>query len=323
MGGRSAEAPGEYPETRHKARGPLIPGAMDLASCRARRRPRSRDRSRRRWAHKRAERVGAPPSAGGARCPGRPSGPAATLVEDLGGRRHRRRRSRRCIAMSPGYDAISPPWVRKSSSPRAAPIASPCRRWRWTAPTSSTTCIAGQRRWRTTNPSSRGGTSRRPVSWWRGEAYADVADVPFAAAERIRLDELCALAHERRLDAGLRLGRGASLVADIEARLLLDPLRERLWEQLMVALYRADRQADALAAFRRARAVLVEGLGISRPATAASRAAGAGPGREPSGRAGRRRRDRFCAGVGRAGSGLPIPGASRIRGGRQPLVRRP
>ena len=100
------------------------------------------------------------------------------------------------------------------------------------------------------------------VSWWRGEAYADVADVPFAAAERIRLDELCALAHERRLDAGLRLGRGASLVADIEARLLLDPLRERLWEQLMVALYRADRQADALAAFRRARAVLVEGLGI-------------------------------------------------------------
>lgn len=98
--------------------------------------------------------------------------------------------------------------------------------------------------------------------WWRGDAYADVPDAPFAAAERARLHELRALAQERRIDAGLQLGRGASLVGDIEAMLLLTPLRERLWEQLIIALYRADRQADALAAFHRARAVLLEGLGI-------------------------------------------------------------
>ena len=51
-------------------------------------------------------------------------------------------------------------------------------------------------------------------------------------------------------------------MGDIEARLSLDPYRERLWEQLMIALYRADRQADALAAYRRARALLIDDLGV-------------------------------------------------------------
>jgi DNA-binding SARP family transcriptional activator/WD40 repeat protein len=100
------------------------------------------------------------------------------------------------------------------------------------------------------------------LAWWRGEAYAEFPDAPFAEAERLRLGELQAFAHERRIEAALWLGHGASLVGEIESRLALDPYRERLWEQLMVALYRADRQADALAAYRRVRALLIEGLGV-------------------------------------------------------------
>jgi DNA-binding SARP family transcriptional activator/WD40 repeat protein len=100
------------------------------------------------------------------------------------------------------------------------------------------------------------------LAWWRGEAYAEFPDAPFAEPERVRLSELRALAHERRLEAALQLGRGASLVGEIESRLAIDPYRERLWAQLMVALYRADRQADALAAYHRARTLLIEGLGV-------------------------------------------------------------
>jgi DNA-binding SARP family transcriptional activator len=100
------------------------------------------------------------------------------------------------------------------------------------------------------------------LAWWRGEAYAEFPDVAFADAERVRLTELRSLAHERRFAAALLLGRGGSLVGEIEARLAIDPYRERLWEQLMVALYRADRQADALAAYRRVRTWLTEELGV-------------------------------------------------------------
>jgi DNA-binding SARP family transcriptional activator/WD40 repeat protein len=100
------------------------------------------------------------------------------------------------------------------------------------------------------------------LGWWRADAYAEFGDAEFAVAERIRLGELRALAFERRIDAGLRVGRGASLVADIEARLAVDPYRERSWEQLMVALYRAGRQAEALAAYRRAHARLADDLGV-------------------------------------------------------------
>src|SRR5262249_7016302 len=100
------------------------------------------------------------------------------------------------------------------------------------------------------------------LAWWRGDAYAEFPDAPFAAGERVRLAELLALAHERRIEAALLLGRGASLVGEIESRLAISPYRERLWEQLMVALYRADRQADSLAAYHRARTLLNDGLGV-------------------------------------------------------------
>ncbi len=100
------------------------------------------------------------------------------------------------------------------------------------------------------------------LGWWRGVPYAEFPDAEFAIRERLHLTERHALAHEARIDAALLLGQGASLVADLEAQLLLDPYRERSWEQLMIALWRAGRQSDALAAFQRGRRTLVDDLGI-------------------------------------------------------------
>ncbi|MET1001427.1 MAG: BTAD domain-containing putative transcriptional regulator, partial [Acidimicrobiia bacterium] len=97
---------------------------------------------------------------------------------------------------------------------------------------------------------------------WRGPAFADFADAEFARAERVRLDELRAGAIEDRIDYELELGQGAELVGELEALVVEHPLRERLRGQLMRALYRAGRQADALRAYQDARDTLVEELGI-------------------------------------------------------------
>ena len=100
------------------------------------------------------------------------------------------------------------------------------------------------------------------LSWWRGEAYAEFPDATFAVSERLRLSELRAIAQEAQADAALALGAGADLVPELETRVLHEPYRERSWEQLVTALYRAGRQGDALAAYRRARTRLVEDLGL-------------------------------------------------------------
>jgi DNA-binding SARP family transcriptional activator len=100
------------------------------------------------------------------------------------------------------------------------------------------------------------------LALWRGPALADLADEPFARHEAARLDELRLGAIEDRLDAELELGRGPDLVAELEAHVAAHPLRERLRGQLMLALYRAGRQAEALEAYQEARHALVEGLGI-------------------------------------------------------------
>jgi DNA-binding SARP family transcriptional activator len=97
---------------------------------------------------------------------------------------------------------------------------------------------------------------------WRGPAYAEVADEPWARPEAVRLDELRVHARERRVAALLELGRSAAAVADLEALLLEHRLREESWRLLVLALYRAGRQGDALAALQRARTVLVEELGL-------------------------------------------------------------
>ena len=100
------------------------------------------------------------------------------------------------------------------------------------------------------------------LALWRGAPYAEYAGEPWVEAETVRLTELRAVARERRLEARLQLGDAAWLVGDLEALVAEDPLREERWRLLALALYRAHRQADALAALRRARATLADELGI-------------------------------------------------------------
>jgi DNA-binding SARP family transcriptional activator len=101
------------------------------------------------------------------------------------------------------------------------------------------------------------------LSLWRGPALADLADEALVHAVASRLDELRLLALERRLEAELARGRHADALPDIRALVAEHPLRERPHGLLMLALYRCGRQADALEAYRSARATLVEELGIS------------------------------------------------------------
>jgi DNA-binding SARP family transcriptional activator/tetratricopeptide (TPR) repeat protein len=97
---------------------------------------------------------------------------------------------------------------------------------------------------------------------WRGPALADFTYEPFAQRAITALEELRVVALEERIEADLALGRNAELVPEVEQLIGTHPFRERLRGQLMVALYRAGRQADALEAYRDARRVLVEELGI-------------------------------------------------------------
>jgi DNA-binding SARP family transcriptional activator len=103
---------------------------------------------------------------------------------------------------------------------------------------------------------------RDALALWRGPALADVAHESFAQAEIHRLEELRLVAHERRVDADLALGRDAELVAEVEALVREHPLRERFRAQLMLALYRSGRQAEALEVYRQTRRQLVDELGI-------------------------------------------------------------
>jgi DNA-binding SARP family transcriptional activator len=97
---------------------------------------------------------------------------------------------------------------------------------------------------------------------WRGPALADFAYDSFAQPEIARLEEARLVALEDRIDADLRLGKHAALVPELEALVQEHPLRERLYELLMVALYRSGRQVDALDRYRRARAKLIEEFGV-------------------------------------------------------------
>lgn len=97
---------------------------------------------------------------------------------------------------------------------------------------------------------------------WRGPAYAEFADEPWARGEIARLTELRLLATERRAAALLELGHAASAVPDLEAHVEDHPWREDAWRLLALARYRAGRQGDALNTLQRARAVLAEELGV-------------------------------------------------------------
>ncbi|GAA4687400.1 hypothetical protein GCM10023215_23900 [Pseudonocardia yuanmonensis] len=102
----------------------------------------------------------------------------------------------------------------------------------------------------------------RAAELWRGPALADLPDAPFVRTEAARLEELRLGAAEDRADAELALGRHAGLVAELDRRVRTHPLRERSRAQLMLALYRCGRQADALETYRQGRAVLREELGL-------------------------------------------------------------
>ncbi|HET6641768.1 MAG TPA: BTAD domain-containing putative transcriptional regulator, partial [Gaiellaceae bacterium] len=95
-----------------------------------------------------------------------------------------------------------------------------------------------------------------------GPALVDFSDAPFARAESARLEELRLAATEDRIEAELATGRHAELVAELDALVAQHPLRERLRAQLMVALYRSGRQAEALRVYHETREVLVEELGL-------------------------------------------------------------
>jgi DNA-binding SARP family transcriptional activator len=97
---------------------------------------------------------------------------------------------------------------------------------------------------------------------WRGTPLADLPYAPFAQAPVVRLEELRLAALELRVDAELALGHHRRLVAELQELVAEHPLRERLWGQLMLALYHDGRQADALAAYGAARTRLVEEIGI-------------------------------------------------------------
>jgi DNA-binding SARP family transcriptional activator len=104
-------------------------------------------------------------------------------------------------------------------------------------------------------------TLQQALGLWRGPALADL-DETLARPERGRLEELRLSAFDRRIDADLELGLHAQLVPELEGLVREDPLRERRRAQLMLALYRSGRQADALAVYRQGQRLLQEELGL-------------------------------------------------------------
>ena len=100
------------------------------------------------------------------------------------------------------------------------------------------------------------------LALWRGPALGELADAPFARGEAARLEEARLTALELRIEAELAAGYDGGLVAELEALTAMHPLRERLWAQRMLALYRAGRQAEALRCYQELRRALLGELGI-------------------------------------------------------------
>jgi DNA-binding SARP family transcriptional activator len=112
------------------------------------------------------------------------------------------------------------------------------------------------------DPAAAAATLREALALWRGGALADVAAAPFALLETMRLEELRLAALEQRIDADLERGLAAEVVGELRLLIEAEPLRERLRELLMLALYGCGRQVEALEVFRDARQTLVDNVGI-------------------------------------------------------------
>jgi len=106
------------------------------------------------------------------------------------------------------------------------------------------------------------GLAAAALAEWRGAAYDGFCSVDLCAREAARLDSLRAAAVEDAAESALALGRARELIGELELAVAEEPLRERRWALLMLALYRAGRQADALGAYHRARAVLRDEVGV-------------------------------------------------------------
>jgi DNA-binding SARP family transcriptional activator len=127
---------------------------------------------------------------------------------------------------------------------------------------------------RTADPDRRASLLLEAESLWRGPPLADFTYDAFAQTTIAQLEELRLSVTEERIDAEIELGRHAELLGELEARVAEHPLRERMRGQLMLALYRTGRQADALHAYQEARRSLLEELGID-PGPALQRLHGA------------------------------------------------
>lgn len=103
---------------------------------------------------------------------------------------------------------------------------------------------------------------RGALALWRGPVLADMADRSFVQVAAVGLEEARLSTIEDRIDADLACGRARELVAELEDLVQQHPLRERLWHHYLLALYRSDRQGDALRAYERVRVLLADELGI-------------------------------------------------------------
>ena len=114
----------------------------------------------------------------------------------------------------------------------------------------------------TNNPGQAAELYREALAAWRGEALADLGDLPFVVVEAPRLAELRLALLEERIEVDLALGRHADVATELEGLSAAWPLRERFAAQRMTALYRCGRQAEALRAYQATRTVLAEELGL-------------------------------------------------------------
>ena len=175
---------------------------------------------------------------------------------------------------------------------------------------------------------------REALALWRGDAYAEFADEDWARPEAQRLQELRLVAQERLIEAELACGRAAAMIPEIESLTREHSLREGFRAQLMIALYRAGRHAEALAVFRDYRTLLVDELGVEPSPTLAAleqRVLSHDPGlalSEPAGRPLRGYRLGQRLGTGRSGTvyAARLPGVDRdfaIRIVRDEVADRP
>ena len=114
----------------------------------------------------------------------------------------------------------------------------------------------------TPDPSTRLDSAEQALALWRGRALADVLDEPFARPESERLEEERLVVCEERFDALLALGRHDEAIGELQSFVREHPLRERPRRELMLALYRAGRQSEALDVYREGRTILQDELGL-------------------------------------------------------------